>query len=159
MVTSCMAYSQAPQIFTSEDVELPRQSVVDFLDSIDRQICARYLEFLINERKEVDPRFHDRLAESYLTMTLTAKKKGNSRNNAHNLSPPAISLTLRHTQNCRRNFIPSCFILLTPRTIIERRGCMASYHRKVCLASQLRSKLTPRPPQICLKLEQFFLDD
>jgi hypothetical protein len=85
IATNYVAYSQALQVFTSEDVELPRQSVADFLDSIDRQICARYLEFRINERKETDPRFHDRLAESYLTMTLTAKKKGNPRNNARTL--------------------------------------------------------------------------
>ena len=64
-------------------MELPRQSVADFLDSIDRQLCARYLEFLINERKETEPRFHDRLAESYLSMTLSAKKKGNPRNNTY----------------------------------------------------------------------------
>ena len=85
-------YSHAVlQIFTSEDVELPRQAVADFLDSIDRQICARYLEFLIDERKETDPGYHDRLAELYLTMTLAAKKKGNDRNAIHTMShsPPA----------------------------------------------------------------------
>jgi len=64
------------KIFTSEDVELPRQAVADYLESIDPRICSRYLEHLIEERKEEAPVFHDRLAELYLYMIRSAKKRG-----------------------------------------------------------------------------------
>ncbi|KAG5653638.1 hypothetical protein H0H81_011740 [Sphagnurus paluster] len=63
------------EIFTSEDVELPRQQVSDFLVGIDPKISARFLEYIINERFEKTPAFHDRLAELYLSMTLSAKKR------------------------------------------------------------------------------------
>ncbi|KDQ57202.1 hypothetical protein JAAARDRAFT_58670 [Jaapia argillacea MUCL 33604] len=64
------------QIFTSEEVELPRQRVADFLESIDPEICAHYLEYLIHERAEEDPTYHDRLAQVYLSMTVRSKKRG-----------------------------------------------------------------------------------
>jgi len=38
--------------------------------------CARYLEYLIEERHEELPVYHDRLAELYLQMTMDAKKAG-----------------------------------------------------------------------------------
>ncbi|RDB25711.1 Vam6/Vps39-like protein [Hypsizygus marmoreus] len=63
-------------IFTSEDVELPRQEVSDYLADIDPRISARYLEYIIEERNEESTAFHDRLAELYLGMTLMAKKRG-----------------------------------------------------------------------------------
>jgi hypothetical protein len=63
------------KIFTSEDVELPRQAVVKYLDSVSITICARYLEYIIAERQEEIPDFHDRLAVIYLDMTLAAKRK------------------------------------------------------------------------------------
>jgi len=66
------------QIFTSEDVELPRSAVADYLEEIDPSICARYLVFLSEEKGEVSPIFHDRLAELYLSMTLSAKKRDDS---------------------------------------------------------------------------------
>lgn len=66
------------QIFTSEDVELPRLSVADYLEMIDPAICARFVEFLIAERGELSPMFHDRLAELYLRMTANAKKRGDN---------------------------------------------------------------------------------
>ncbi|KAF9468180.1 vacuolar sorting protein 39 domain 1-domain-containing protein [Collybia nuda] len=62
-------------IFTSEDVELPREDVANYLEEINPKICARYLEYLIEDRHEDLPSFHDRLAELYLSMTLTAKKR------------------------------------------------------------------------------------
>ncbi|KAF8071649.1 hypothetical protein FPV67DRAFT_1746459, partial [Lyophyllum atratum] len=68
--------SMAFEIFTSEDVELPRQEVSDFLAGIDPKISARFLEHIIEERQEMTPAFHDRLAELYLNMTLSAKKRG-----------------------------------------------------------------------------------
>jgi Vam6/Vps39-like protein vacuolar protein sorting-associated protein 39 len=63
------------QVFTADEPELPREPVADFLESIDPQICARFLEYLIQEREEQSMVFHDRLAELYLSMTLAAKKR------------------------------------------------------------------------------------
>ena len=64
------------KIFTSEDVELPRQRVADYLESIDARLCARYLEYIIDERDKDGPTtLHNRLAELYLSMTLNAKKR------------------------------------------------------------------------------------
>ncbi|KZT19797.1 hypothetical protein NEOLEDRAFT_1245628 [Neolentinus lepideus HHB14362 ss-1] len=68
--------NMAFQIFTSEQVELPRKSVADFLETINPTICARYLEYLLEEKEERDPSFHDRLAEVYLHVTLHAKEVG-----------------------------------------------------------------------------------
>lgn len=68
-------YRPIPQIFTSEDIELPRQPVADYLEMIDPSICVRYVEFLIAERGEESPAFHDRLAELYLRMTVNTKKR------------------------------------------------------------------------------------
>ena len=56
------------QIFQSEDVELPRPKVADFLETIDPRICARFIEYLIEEKGEVSTTFHNRLAELYLKM-------------------------------------------------------------------------------------------
>ena len=38
-------------------------------------VCARYLEYIIAERHEEIPDFHDRLSVIYLDMTLAAKRK------------------------------------------------------------------------------------
>lgn len=67
-----------PKIFTSEEVELSPQHVADFLESVDRKFCARYLEFLIEERHEESHIYHDRLAELYLRMTKDAKRAGDT---------------------------------------------------------------------------------
>ncbi|KAI6042930.1 vacuolar sorting protein 39 domain 1-domain-containing protein [Pisolithus marmoratus] len=64
------------QIFMSEDVELPRPQVVDYLEKIDPHISARYIEYLIEEKHEDGGMFHDRLAELYLSITISAKKRG-----------------------------------------------------------------------------------
>ncbi|PFH51068.1 hypothetical protein AMATHDRAFT_143451 [Amanita thiersii Skay4041] len=72
------------EIFTSEDVELPRQAVADYLESIDPLICAKYLEFLIAERHEHVPEYHDRLAVTYLDMTLAAKKRNDDESRREN---------------------------------------------------------------------------
>ena len=63
------------QIFTSELTELPRSRVTDFLEELDLDLCARYLEYLISERDETSVVFHDRLAELYLEMAINAKHK------------------------------------------------------------------------------------
>lgn len=57
-------------------MELPPQHVANFLESVDPKFCARYLEYLIEERHEELPVYHDRLAELYLQMTMDAKKAG-----------------------------------------------------------------------------------
>jgi hypothetical protein len=67
-----------PKVFTSEEVELPPQQVANFLESVNRKFCARYLEFLIEERHEESYIYHDRLAELYLRMTVDAKKAGDT---------------------------------------------------------------------------------
>ena len=64
------------KIFTSEDVELPKQRVADYLESIDPKLCARYLEYIIDERdKDAPAVLHNRLVELYLAMVLSAKKR------------------------------------------------------------------------------------
>ncbi|KII89843.1 hypothetical protein PLICRDRAFT_108036 [Plicaturopsis crispa FD-325 SS-3] len=67
------------EIFTSEEVELPRASVADFLEDIDPYVCARYLEYIIAERREESAEFHERLAELYLSLTLDAKRRGDEK--------------------------------------------------------------------------------
>jgi Vam6/Vps39-like protein vacuolar protein sorting-associated protein 39 len=66
----------ALEIFKSDDVDLPRKEVADYLENISPALCARYLEYLIEEREEDSIEFHDRLAELYVRMTLAAKKRG-----------------------------------------------------------------------------------
>ncbi|KIJ67051.1 hypothetical protein HYDPIDRAFT_174307 [Hydnomerulius pinastri MD-312] len=64
------------QIFTSDDVDLPRSRVTDYLEKIDLSIAARYLEYLIEEKEEESVGFHDRLAELYLRIAVGAKRRG-----------------------------------------------------------------------------------
>ncbi|KAK7044093.1 Vacuolar morphogenesis protein 6 [Paramarasmius palmivorus] len=71
--------TMALEIFKSEDVELPHQAVADYLEKIDSNLCARYLEYLIEEKEEQSTVFHDRLAELYARMTLSAKKRGDEK--------------------------------------------------------------------------------
>ncbi|KDR78810.1 hypothetical protein GALMADRAFT_244386 [Galerina marginata CBS 339.88] len=71
--------NMAFQIFTSEDVELPRKAVADYLENIDPKLCAKYLEYIIAERQEETSAFHDRLAELYLSMTVSAKKRNDEK--------------------------------------------------------------------------------
>lgn len=63
------------QIFTSEEVELPREHVTTYLEGIDPKLGARYLEYLIEERKEESMSIGDRLVELYLKMTKDAMRK------------------------------------------------------------------------------------
>lgn len=46
-----------------------------YLENIDPALCARYIEFLIEDRKEQSTVFHDWLAELYLRMTVNTQKK------------------------------------------------------------------------------------
>ncbi|KAG8988483.1 Vacuolar morphogenesis protein 6 [Tulasnella sp. JGI-2019a] len=64
------------KIFMSEDFELPRTDVANFLATKDPNLCARYIEHLLEEMHETDTIFHNRLAEIYLELTVAAKKRG-----------------------------------------------------------------------------------
>ena len=61
------------QIFTSEEHELPRDDVANFLEDVDPILSIRYVEYLIEERKESSGDFHDRLGELYLHCALDPK--------------------------------------------------------------------------------------
>ncbi|KAJ4480006.1 hypothetical protein J3R30DRAFT_3467312 [Lentinula aciculospora] len=63
------------EIFKSDDVDLPRDRVADYLEKIDPLLCTQYLEYLIQEREEVSVVFHDRLVELYAKITLDARRK------------------------------------------------------------------------------------
>lgn len=54
------------KIFTSEEHELPREEVADFLEDVDEEISIRYVEHIIDEMNDNSEAFHDRLAELYL---------------------------------------------------------------------------------------------
>ena len=45
---------------------LPRQVVLDFLQSIDPKLAVRYLEHIIQELNDTTPEFHQRLVDIYL---------------------------------------------------------------------------------------------
>ena len=49
---------------------------MDYLEKLDPQVSARYIEYLIHEKQEDDAVFHDRLAELYLAIAVNAKKHG-----------------------------------------------------------------------------------
>ncbi|KAG6333670.1 hypothetical protein ID866_5413 [Astraeus odoratus] len=70
---------RAREVFKSDDVELPRGQVVDYLEKIDPHISARYIEYLIEEKHEEEGIFHDRLAEMYLNIATGAKKRGDDK--------------------------------------------------------------------------------
>ncbi|KAF8604609.1 hypothetical protein BDV93DRAFT_537690 [Ceratobasidium sp. AG-I] len=61
-------------IFTAEEVELPRGAVADYLESIDPALCIKFIEYLFGERQEESKVFGDRLAELYLRSTVKYKK-------------------------------------------------------------------------------------
>ncbi|CAG7849163.1 SubName: Full=Related to Vam6/Vps39-like protein involved in vacuolar morphogenesis {ECO:0000313/EMBL:CCA68795.1} [Serendipita indica DSM 11827] len=66
-------YDKGFQIFTSEEHDLPRDDVANFLEDIDPRLSIRYVEYLIDERKESSGDFHDRLGELYLHCALDPK--------------------------------------------------------------------------------------
>ncbi|KIJ52420.1 hypothetical protein M422DRAFT_26032 [Sphaerobolus stellatus SS14] len=66
------------EIFTSEEHDLPKQEVADFLDDFNPRICVRYLEFLVDDRHDTSRMFHERLAESYMNLSMKAKEEGNT---------------------------------------------------------------------------------
>jgi len=65
------------QIFISEDVELSHPQVCHFLESIDSELCIRYLHYLINEREEPGVHFHNHLGLLLISVTRNYKLQGN----------------------------------------------------------------------------------
>lgn len=57
--------------------------VTDYLEKLDPQTATRYLEYLIDEKGEQSASFHDRLAELYLGITMTAKRKSEEGESFH----------------------------------------------------------------------------
>ncbi|KAE9401526.1 hypothetical protein BT96DRAFT_956547 [Gymnopus androsaceus JB14] len=66
---------RALEIFKSDDVDLPRDKVADYLEKISPLLCTKYLEYLIQEREEDSVDFHDRLAELYARIALDARRR------------------------------------------------------------------------------------
>ncbi|KAG9105705.1 Vacuolar morphogenesis protein 6 [Ceratobasidium sp. 392] len=56
-------------IFTAEEVELPRGAVVDYLEGIDPMLAIKFIEYLFSECQEESHTFGDRLGELYLRST------------------------------------------------------------------------------------------
>ncbi|TRM64266.1 hypothetical protein BD626DRAFT_556986 [Schizophyllum amplum] len=107
------------QIFTSEEVELPRQAVADFLHSIGPEVCARYIEYIIDERGEESPLFHDRLAELYLQLTLGARRRNDEPASADAYGK--LLTFLDTTQNYR---VDRIYSLLSPHELFEARAIL-----------------------------------
>ncbi|KAK7032798.1 rab guanyl-nucleotide exchange factor [Favolaschia claudopus] len=110
--------SMAFQIFTSEDVELPRPEVADYLESIDPLLGIRYLEFLIEERQEESTAFHDRLAESYLKITLSCKKRNDKDWTKH------YANLLRFIETTDRYRIDKLYSTLSNEDLFEARAIL-----------------------------------
>ena len=53
------------------------------MEELDPGLCARYLEYLIQEREEMSILFHDRLAELYLEMAISAGKNNDNGKLSH----------------------------------------------------------------------------
>ncbi|KAJ7180691.1 vacuolar sorting protein 39 domain 2-domain-containing protein [Mycena filopes] len=110
--------SIAFQIFTSEEVELPRTAVADYLENIDPLLCIRYLEFLIEERNEESTVFHDRLAELYLKMTLSAKKQNDKSWSQH------YTRLLRFIDSSDRYRIDRLYSMISSEDLFEARAIL-----------------------------------
>jgi hypothetical protein len=79
---------------------LPRQEVADFLEGLDPALSSRFLEFLIEERNEISQSFHNRLAELYLSMTLSAKKRGDEGEHENVQFALALTIANRSPKGC-----------------------------------------------------------
>ncbi|KAH9928648.1 vacuolar sorting protein 39 domain 1-domain-containing protein [Fomitopsis serialis] len=97
------------EIFTSEEVELPREPVVDFVEGVNLSIAARYLVYLIEERNEESTGFHERLAETYLRMVSDARRRGDeeANKNAYDKLLEFIDTTDRYSADRLYALLPS----------------------------------------------------
>ncbi|QRV74951.1 vacuolar protein-sorting-associated protein 39 [Ceratobasidium sp. AG-Ba] len=66
-------------IFTTEEVELPRAAVADYLEGIDPMLGIRFIEYLFGERQEESLAFGDRLGELYLRSAVQFRKAKESK--------------------------------------------------------------------------------
>ncbi|KAG8897845.1 Vacuolar morphogenesis protein 6 [Tulasnella sp. 403] len=64
------------KVFMAEEHELPRKDVASFLAGRDSSLCARYIEYLMEEEHVTDTLFHNWLAEIYMDLIVTAKRRG-----------------------------------------------------------------------------------
>ncbi|KAF7330251.1 Rab guanyl-nucleotide exchange factor [Mycena venus] len=96
--------SMAFQIFTSEDVELPRPAVADYLESIDPL--------------PESTGFHDRLAELYLKMTLSAKKRNDKGWSQH------YAKLLRFIDTTDRYRIDRLYSMISSEDLFEARAIL-----------------------------------
>lgn len=101
-------------------MDLPRQAVADFLESIDPAISARFVEYLITEKGDGSTLFHNRLAELYLRMTQAAKKHGdNGRANTFKIKTRAhTSMIVETRQAMKAKFL--LFIDTTSHYEVDR---------------------------------------
>ncbi|KAF9448658.1 hypothetical protein P691DRAFT_668993 [Macrolepiota fuliginosa MF-IS2] len=107
------------EIFLSEDVELPYQAVANYLESIDPKICAKYLEFIIEERHEESPAYHDRLAELYISMTLSAKRR-----NEDKTQKEVYAKLLKFLNTNDKIGVDRLYGLLSPTELYEARAIL-----------------------------------
>ncbi|KAL1752471.1 hypothetical protein FB107DRAFT_219865 [Schizophyllum commune] len=107
------------QIFTSEEVELPRQAVADFLQSIGPDVCARFIEYIIDERGEESPLFHDRLAELYLQLAMGARKRGDDAARSE-----AYAKLLAFLDNTHHYRVDRIYSLLSSTDLYEARAIL-----------------------------------
>jgi len=114
----------ALEIFTSEEAELPPQHVANFLESVNPKFCARYLEYLIEERHEESAIYHDRLAELYLRMTVDAKKAGDeeSRKAAYEKLLLFVDSTTHYRVDRLLGVLPSDDLFETRAILLGRLG-------------------------------------
>ncbi|KAH9177407.1 hypothetical protein EDB89DRAFT_1542390 [Lactarius sanguifluus] len=114
----------ALEIFTSEEMELPPQHVASFLENVNSKLCARYLEYLIEERHEESSIYHDRLAELYLKMTIDTKKAGDeeSRKAAYGKLLLFVDNTTHYRVDRLLGMLPSDDLFETRAILLGRLG-------------------------------------
>ncbi|KAG8685272.1 Vacuolar morphogenesis protein 6 [Ceratobasidium sp. 394] len=61
-------------IFTAEEVELPRGPVADYLEGVDPLLAIKFIEYLFSECQEESHTFGDRLGELYLRSAVQFKR-------------------------------------------------------------------------------------
>ncbi|KAJ3995861.1 hypothetical protein F5050DRAFT_1764139 [Lentinula boryana] len=107
------------EIFKSDDVDLPRNQVADYLEKISPLLCTKYLEYLIQERDEVSVDFHDRLAELYARITLDARRKKDE-----NLRQESYDKLLLFISNTTYYRVDRLYGLLSSEDLYEARAIL-----------------------------------
>jgi len=107
------------EVFTSEEHELPRHDVADYLEGIDPYLCVRYLEYLIHDRDETSQMLHERLAELYLRLSQAEKKHGDKAAEQN-----LYSKLLRFIEESQNYHIDRLFGLLPSDNMFEARAVL-----------------------------------